>query len=108
MAGRRHYLATLLCAALAVASASVQTAETKTVTIRNMEFQPSTLTVNVGDTIVWRNADMFAHNVVAKGSPLTSEVIEPNSSWRYTASKKGDFAYICTLHPSMKGRLIVK
>ena len=30
------------------------------------------------------------------------------ASFRFTATKQGRFAYICTLHPTMKGTLVVE
>lgn len=106
MARARDLLLTL--AVLVLASASEpRAAETKTVTIENLQFQPVTLTVKQGDTVTWRNADLFPHNVTAEGGAFRSPEIAANGTWIYTAKQKGEFRYVCTLHPSMKGTLIV-
>jgi plastocyanin len=81
--------------------------ETHTVTMEATGFSPATLTVNAGDRVVWVNKDPFPHTATAK-AVFDSGPIAPNKRWTYTASKRGDFAYVCTLHPTMKGRLVVK
>jgi plastocyanin len=80
----------------------------RTVAIENLAFAPSTLRVKQGDTVVWRNADLFPHDVTADGGAFSSQSIAANGSWKYTAAKNGTFPYICTIHPTMKGVLIVE
>jgi plastocyanin len=70
-------------------------------------FQPPTLTVNVGDKVVWVNKDPFPHTATA-GGVFDSKRIAAGAKWTYTTRTRGDFAYVCTLHPTMKARLIVK
>jgi plastocyanin len=61
-----------------------------------------------GDTIVWQNKDIVAHNVTATDGSFKSPTIEPHRSWKFTAHKTGEFGYICTFHPTMKAVLTVK
>jgi plastocyanin len=82
--------------------------KTHTVTMENMRFQPETLTVSRGDTIVWINKDLVPHTATSKTGGFDSQVIQAAKSWRFTAAKKGKFAYICTFHPTMTGTLQVK
>jgi plastocyanin len=70
-------------------------------------YQPDALTVKRGDTVVWVNKDPFPHTVTAKGI-FDSRDIAAGKSWTYTASKPGEYAYICTLHPNMKATLKVE
>jgi len=79
---------------------------THTVAISNFKFAPATLTVNSGDSVVWKNADVAPHTATGKG--FDSGTIAAGASWRFTATRKGTFSYICSFHPTMKGRLIVK
>ncbi|HEX6793283.1 MAG TPA: cupredoxin family copper-binding protein [Casimicrobiaceae bacterium] len=79
-----------------------------TVTIDGFAFKPSTITVKQGDTIEWRNTDPVSHTATAKEAGLDSGEIPANGSYRFVARKKGRFAYICTLHPIMKGELVVE
>jgi plastocyanin len=90
-------------------SAADSKAKTHTVTMENMRFQPALLVVAPGDTIVWINKDLVPHTATSQAGGFDSNVILASGSWRYTVQKKkGDFAYICTLHPAMKGTLRVK
>ena len=79
-----------------------------TVVIHNFAFQPADLTVNVGDTIVWKNTDIVSHTVTAADGSFDSDEIKPGKSWRFVAKKAGTFMYGCSPHPNMKGTLTVK
>jgi plastocyanin len=81
---------------------------THTIVIADMKFVPETLTVRPGDTVVWVNKDFFPHAATAQNRSFDSRDIATNKSWKYVATKKGMFRYICTLHPTMKATLIVK
>ncbi|HEX6138055.1 MAG TPA: cupredoxin family copper-binding protein [Casimicrobiaceae bacterium] len=78
------------------------------VTIDGFAFKPPVITVRLGDTVEWRNTDPVPHTATAKDAGLDSGEIAANGTWRFTAKKKGRFAYICTLHPIMKGELVVE
>jgi plastocyanin len=72
-------------------------------------YEPETVFVNVGDEIEWTNKDIYQHTVTSVGgTTLNSGIINLGKSWRYTAVKKGTFKYYCTLHPNMRGTLIVR
>lgn len=102
------FLIFISCTASVAQAQSKPKAAKKTVVvnIKNYEFSPATITVNVGDTVVWKNGDITPHTATGKG--INSGSIAAGGSWSFTAKKKGSFAYICTFHPTMKGKLIVK
>ncbi len=83
-------------------------AKTHTVSIEGMRFQPEVLTVARGDTIVWVNKDIVPHTATSKTGGFDSKDIQVDKSWEYTIQKKGNFAYICTFHPTMKAMLRVE
>ncbi len=93
--------------AMAVSGALAAEPKKHTVAIENMRFEPATITVKKGDWITWVNKDIFPHTVTAKGSSDSSE-IKPNAQLVYRVNKKGELAYICTLHPNMKATLKVE
>lgn len=82
--------------------------ETHTVTIEGMRFQPAALTVKAGDAVVWVNRDLFAHTATSSGPGFDSQSLSPGASWTFVAAGAGEFRYICTLHPTMKGVLRVE
>jgi plastocyanin len=88
-------------------AASAGKASTHRVVIDGLKYEPETLTVRRGDTIVWTNKDPFPHTVTAPGK-FDSHDIAANGSWKYVARVAGEYAYICTLHPNMKGVLRVE
>lgn len=89
-------------------SSAATTPKVHTVIIEGMEFSPRAIAIGAGDTVVWTNKDLFPHDATADDSSFQSPEIEPGSSWKFTAVKKGTFSYICTLHPTMKGSLTVR
>jgi plastocyanin len=97
---------------MVVATAMVAAAATKpvthTVTIELMQFTPATLSVKPGERVVWVNKDLFPHTVTADDKSFDSGAIAANASWSYIARKKGEFAYGCTFHPTMHGKLTVQ
>jgi plastocyanin len=78
------------------------------VTIDGFEFRPPVATVKLGDTIMWRNADPVPHTATAKDAGLDSGAIPSAGTFRFTARRKGRYEYVCTLHPTMKGTLVVE
>jgi plastocyanin len=112
---RRAVLALLPMAGLAVAcgagagpaAAPERKPQTHSVTIDATSYQPKSLVVHPGDTVVWVNKDFIPHTATAKGT-FDSQIIQAGASWTYTASTKGVTGYACTFHPTMTGTLEVK
>ena len=86
--------------------------KTHTVNIDGTAFVPPKMTVATGDTIVWVNKDPYPHTATSsaavKDGGFDSKAIAGDKSWKFTAKKKGDYPYICSIHPSMKGTITVK
>jgi plastocyanin len=82
-------------------------AETHTVVIDGMQFQPAQLVLKRGDTVVWRNKDLVPHTATAAGG-FDSGLIESGKQWSWTVRGDGRIDYICTYHPGMKGSLTVR
>jgi plastocyanin len=88
-------------------SATVKAAAATGVTIQNFKFSPGTSSVHVGDTITWTNRDIAPHTATAKDGSFDTGTINKNKSGSHTFTKAGSFAYICSIHPSMKGTVTV-
>jgi len=99
---------TLTVCAIGLAAGDRPKTKTHTVTMENMRFQPETLTVARGDTIVWINKDLVPHTATSTTGGFDSQLVEAEKSWTFTARKKGEFAYVCTFHPTMTAMLRVR
>jgi plastocyanin len=98
----------LLVAASSPAGAAASKPATHMVAIEGTRFQPEALAAAAGDTVVWINKDPFPHTVTSKAGAFDSREIQPGESWKFAPRTKGEFAYICSLHPTMKGTLRVR
>lgn len=101
----------LVCAA-AILSSSAEARDAApavrhTVIMEGTQYEPATLTVKRGETVVWINKDPFPHTVTTPGV-FDSHSIAVGKSWKYKARRAGEFPYVCTLHPTMKGTLRVE
>jgi plastocyanin len=76
------------------------------VAIQAVAFEPASITVSAGERVTWVNKDPFPHTVTAAGT-FDSHSIAAGGTWTYVARKAGVYAYICSLHPTMKGTLQV-
>jgi plastocyanin len=81
---------------------------TREVVIQAFAFSPATDTVQVGDTVLWKNRDVVPHTATSPGGGFDSRAIEAGSAWRYVAGTPGTFPYECSLHPTMRGTLVVR
>jgi plastocyanin len=98
----------LIMCTMTLAAGAPSKPQTHTVIIEGMRFQPEELTVAPGDTVVWVNNDLVPRTATSKTGNFDSKDIQAEKSWRHTTRKTGDFAYICTFHPTMKAILRVK
>ena len=80
---------------------------TISVNIINFAFQASSVTVHVGDTVIWTNHDEAPHTVTADDGSFDSQTIAPAGTYSHTFTQKGSVLYHCTIHPSMSHGTIV-
>jgi len=71
-------------------------------------FQPASVTVTPGTTVVFINKDDDAHTVTSTTGLFDSKGLDTNASWKMTFNKPGTYKYFCELHPFMKGTIIVR
>ena len=79
--------------------------KTYTIEISSMKFQPASLEVQKGDTVIFLNKDMVSHDVTEEQhKSWSSSVLSPGQSYKLVVTKSAD--YYCSIHPVMKGKLI--
>jgi amicyanin len=79
-----------------------------TVGIDNFTFSPPTITVAAGQTVTWVNRDDIPHTVVATDKAFKSHVMDTDEKFSFTFTRPGEYAYFCSLHPHMVGKVVVK
>ncbi len=79
---------------------------TVSVTIQNFAFSPATITVKKGTAVTWTNMDSAPHT--ATGDGFDTGVLKKGESGSITFNEAGTFDYTCTIHPSIKGKVIVQ
>lgn len=77
------------------------------VTIKNFSFRPGRSSVGVGDTITWTNDDSAPHTATATGGSFDTGILKKGKSGSHTFTKAGTFSYVCSVHPNMKGTVVV-
>ena len=91
----------------ATQAAATPEAEGASVEIKNFAFEPKTVTIKVGQIVTWTNQDSAAHTVVGDGG-IDSGDLSKGKSYSKTFDKEGTFDYHCSIHPQMKGQVIVQ
>ena len=76
------------------------------VTIKGMKFAPAELQVAVGDTVTFTNEDAAPHTATASDGSFDTGRLSRGQSATVTIESAGTFAYICTIHPAMKGTIV--
>ncbi|MFA5830004.1 MAG: cupredoxin family copper-binding protein [Candidatus Gracilibacteria bacterium] len=79
--------------------------QTQEVAISNFSFDPQTVQIDKGVTVLWTNKDAVPHTIT--GDSFSSGPLSPGQSFSYTFADDGTFAYHCSLHPQMTGSIIV-
>ncbi len=71
-------------------------------------FRPATVTVQVGDSVVWTNTTIAFHTAQARdGSWTTKDPLRQGESSAVRFGTAGTFPYLCKYHPDMLGTVIV-
>ena len=76
------------------------------VEIKSFRYNPSLVKIKVGDTVRWTNKDKARHD--ASGDGWSTVLLSQGESAEYTFTKPGTYEYICSIHPSMHGKVIVE
>lgn len=99
-------LALLIAGLLSIHLATAVSADVA-VNIMNFSFQPTTLTIPVGTTVVWTNRDSTSHTVTSDTGVWDSGILMTGKTFSFTFAQAGTFAYHCNIHPNMHGTIVV-
>ncbi|MBI4723860.1 MAG: cupredoxin family copper-binding protein [Rhodomicrobium sp.] len=76
--------------------------------IDNFTFTPAEITVAPGTTLTWVNGDDIPHTIAASNKAFRSKVLDTEQRFSFAFGEPGVYEYFCSLHPHMKGKIIVK
>lgn len=89
-----------------VTAVAAPQAKTYNIAIANFSFDPASLNIKKGDTVIWTNNDPMAHQIA--GSDFSGPAMNKGQSYTFIFNNAGTFDYYCTIHPSMKGSITVQ
>ena len=94
---------------LEVVSKDAVPAEAVKVDIAKMKYAPTALEVEAGTTVEWTNRDAVPHNVqIGTPAKIMGAMLRTGQSMAIRFNEAGDYSYICSPHPFMKGGVKVK
>src|SRR5437867_9730199 len=103
----------VLVAALAIGLLVSKTTETAsadqyTVNIREFSFNPSSLTLQVGDVVRWVNTGTVAHTASSETGVWDSGTLSPGGVFSQQFLTPGTYPYFCRIHAGMLGTIVVQ
>lgn len=82
------------------------TVAANTVSIKNIAFNPSELSVTKGTEVSFINNDSVTHTV--NFADFSSDDLKPGDTFKHTFDAAETFNYHCSIHPQMTGKIIVQ
>ncbi len=78
------------------------------VSIKNFAFNPASMSIKAGTKVTWTNNDSVSHTVTSdSGTLFDSSTLAPGQSFSFTFGSSGTYSYHCSIHPMMKGTVVV-
>jgi plastocyanin len=95
-----------LAAGLLAAGATVSSAGSSAVSMGDNFFDPQKIKVGKGEKVTWTNDGKNDHTVKFKGEK--NQFVSPGDQTSRKFKDTGKFAYRCTIHSEMTGKVVVK
>ena len=92
----------------AASGTSTPAGETVTVRIDGMRFDPENITVKPGTTITWIHSSQMPHTISGNADGMRSGTLYNGQKYSHTFNATGRYSYVCDLHPSMTGSVVVE
>jgi plastocyanin len=93
--------------AVVAAAAAAQEGEIVEIGIVDFAFEPETVEVPAGTTIVWTNQGEVPHTVTDVEGRFDSGSLDPGASFTLTFADPGTYEYFCDIHQRMQGTIVV-
>ncbi len=79
--------------------------------IQGFKFVPAEISIPAGTTVKWTNLDSVSHTVTSTSAPAGGEfgtnTLGNGESGSVVFNTAGTYDYKCSIHPNMKGKIIV-
>jgi plastocyanin len=91
------------------AAVPAATPAAKVVELKDFQVRPATVRIRRGAAVEWRFLDRPApHNVTSRGKRrFRSSPSQQTGTYRVRFRRSGAYRYVCTIHPNMRGRVVV-
>ena len=81
--------------------------------VQDICYIPSSIVIEKGKQVTWVNQDSAFHSVTSGFYDEPTELfdsghLDPFESFYFTFDESGTYDYFCTLHPWMRGQVIVE
>ncbi len=86
---------------------SVTAPDVEPLDIVDFAFDPTSVEIPAGTTVLWTNTGAAPHTVSAEDGSFGSEMLATGASFEHTFSTAGSYAYLCQVHPEMTGTVVV-
>ena len=79
------------------------------VSIQGFAFNPSSMTIDVGDSVTWTNNDGPSHTASSTSGPVSfdSGTLSGGATFTFTFNTAGSYDYRCNIHTSMTATITV-
>ena len=84
--------------------------QSKVVELKAYSFVPEVLNIQKNTAVVWIHKDLAPHTVTSSGGSesFDSGTLQRDQTFTYTFRNPGTYDYYCTIHPSMRGKVVVQ
>lgn len=81
--------------------------------MKNIQFDPESITVKAGGTVKWTNNESVPHDVTKEEGPgpdfsSGKGNLSEGDTYQQTFKEAGTVNYVCTIHPNMTATVIVE
>lgn len=107
-------IAALACVATLIPGGVALAKSEPEVEMEDFSFRPARIVVGPGAVVRWKNRDRAPHNATSlakrSGNPLfkTRTIGFRGEATGRAPTRRGTYGYVCTIHPRMRGMLVVR
>jgi plastocyanin len=77
------------------------------VDIVDFGYDPDPVTVEAGGKVIWLNQDSAPHTATAEDGSFDTGTLQQGKLKSETFKTPGTYTYVCQIHPSMRGTVVV-